>query len=80
MNQNEALEEKKHKTKICFTLFFRLDNSSARVKAYFSHVANGWLMQTDRFDVKIKAGKAVVKLYDLSNGRRILGDLNYIEI
>ncbi|XP_055310570.1 uncharacterized protein LOC129573681 [Sitodiplosis mosellana] len=47
-------------------------NSSAKVKAHFSHVANGWLVQTDKIDVKIKASKGVVKLYDLSKGRRIL--------
>lgn len=52
-----------------------LDNSSATVKAYFSHVLNGWLVQTDKIDVKIKAAKGIVKLYDISKGRRILGTL-----
>lgn len=51
---------------------FDSDNASGKVKVRFSHVDNGWLVQTDQVDTKIKHEKGIVKLYDRTNSRRIL--------
>ena len=53
-------------------IIFRLDNVSGKVKVRFSHVPDGFLVQTDQVDIKIKHEKGIVKLYDRANNRRIL--------
>lgn len=45
---------------------------TGKVKVRFSHVPDGFLVQTDQVDTKIKHEKGIVKLYDRSNSRRIL--------
>lgn len=51
---------------------FDLDNVTGKVKVRFSHVPDGFLVQTDQVNAKIKHEKGTVKLYDRTSTRRIL--------
>lgn len=56
--------------------YFLLDSSFGVVKIHFSHVPDGWMVQTGKVDTQIKIKNGIVKLFDLSEGRRISGRLN----